>query len=563
MSSSGEPGSMESVDYTGVLRRRWGIIVAGAVIGLVAAVGYVLVAPKTYTATAAVYVSSTGADVGNGASSGKAAAALVNMSTEAQLVTSGSVATLAGHMMHSPLTAYELGKQIAVVNPPNSSVLNITCSASTAAGAATCANDFANAYLKNRSTTAAATLDAQIKILQSRVNTLQAAMDKLDVTIAGLAKNSATRLADLSVVASDRTQVTALNGEITSLTGLAANVQGGHVITVATAPTKPTSPSKKIILPAGLVGGLLIGLIVAFVWDRRDKRLHSAADVERFLGLPVILGLSRKAFGRQVSLAAPRSRTGRAFTELAHTVAAQLGEGSHVVLVAGTTQGPAASVVAANLAAALARTHSEAVLVCADMRDSVAPELFGLSDSRGLAEVVAGLATVGEVVRGPAGLPGLWVIPPGSDTSLAEYHLQHDTARALTSQLRRDARFVVIEAQAGDEGADTFVLAEFADAGLLTVEVERARRDEVSICVKRLARMRVPVLGAAVVPPISDRYTIRPVQPPARSGAAQGRDTLAGSRPHGELAGAPPASSARPARTREGHGNPADRVTGR
>jgi capsular polysaccharide biosynthesis protein len=543
MSSSGQPSLSEAVDYTGVLRRRWPIVVAGAVVGLVLALAYVILAPKTYDATAAVYVSSTGADAGNAASSGKSSGGLVNLATEAQLVTSGTVAGLAGHTMHSPLTAYELAKKVTVVNPPNSQVLDITCSASTASGAATCANAFAAAYLQNRRTSATATLGAQIKVLQGKVTSLQNSMRKLQTAVTALPKNSATRLSDQSVLTGDRAQVNSLNSEITVLTGEAANVQGGHVITVATAPAKPAKPSKTVDLPAGLVIGLLIGLVVAFVWDRRDKRLHTAGDVERQLGLPVMLALSRKAFGRQVSLASPRSRTGRAFTELAHTVAASLGEGSHIVLVAGTTPGPGASVVAANLAAALARTHSEAVLVCADMRDSVAPELFGLPDSRGLAEVVAGLATVGEVVRGPAGLPGLWVIPPGSDTSLAEYQLQYDTARALTSQLRRDARFVVIEAQAGDEGADTFALAEFADGALLTVEIERTRRDEAGVCVKRLQRMRIPVLGAAVLPAISDRYTVRPAQPPPRPA----------------LSGAPGG----PGRASDGQGDAPDRATGR
>src|SRR5205085_6287773 len=180
-----------------------------------------------------------------------------------------------------------------------------------------------------------------------------------------------------------------------------------------------------LALPSGLVPGLLAGLIAAFIWDRRDKRLHTPQDVERLLDLPVLLSLPRGAFSRQVALASPRSRTGRAFTELAHTVAASLGEGSHVLLVAGASPGPGASVVAANLAATLARTHSEAVLVCAALRDSVAPELFGLADGRGLAEVLAGQATVGDVARGPASAPGLWVIPPGADTSLAEYNLQY------------------------------------------------------------------------------------------------------------------------------------------
>jgi uncharacterized protein involved in exopolysaccharide biosynthesis/Mrp family chromosome partitioning ATPase len=566
MSSSQQPGPVAAVDYTGVLRRRWWVVAACAVVGLLGAAAYLVVAPKTYTAAATVFVKTTGADVGDGITGNRTSGALVNLDTEAQLVKSGTVAVLAGRSMHSSLTAYELAKQVTVTVPPNSQVLTIACDAPTGQGAAACANAFAAAYLQNRSATATSVLNAQIKTLAGKVSALEKSMAKLNTAISGLAKNSATRLADLAALAGDRIQAKALNGQITSLTGLAANVNGGRVITPATAPGKPSSPSKSVVLPSGLVAGLVVGLVVAFVWDRRDRRLHTAADVERLLGLPVLLNLSRKAFGRQVSLASPRSPTGRAFTELAYTVAASLGEGSHVVLVAGATPGPGASVVAANLAAALARTHSEAVLVCADTRDSVAPKLFGLGGSRGLAEVVAGVATVGEVVRGPAGLPGLWVIPPGLDTSLTEYQLQYDTARALTSQLRRDARFVVIEAQAGDDAADNLALAECADAAVLTIEVEHVTQEEAADGIRRLQRIRVSLLGAAALPAISDRHAVRPVQGPPR-GAAQARDN---GRSHGEFTGTPPpparARDGHPApppaaRTRDGHNDPADRAT--
>src|SRR5215468_5242744 len=518
MSSSQQPGSLGAVDYTGVLRRRWVVVAGFAVAGLIGAAAYTVVAPKTYTATASVFVKTTGADVGDGITGNRTSGALVNLDTEAQLVKSGTVAAIAGKSMHSSLTPYELAKQVTVTVPPNSQVLTIACDAPTGPGAAACANAFAAAYLQNRSANATSVLNAQIKTLAGKVSALEKSMAKLNTTISGLAKNSATRATDVAVLASDRIQAKALNGQITSLTGLAANVNGGSVYTAATPPGKPSSPSKSLVLPSGLVAGLVVGLVVAFVWDRRDRRLHSAADVGRLLGLPVLLNLSRKAFGRQVSLASPRSQTGRAFTELAYTVAASLGEGSHVVLVAGATPGPGASVVAANLAAALARTHSEAVLVCADTRDSVAPKLLGLTGS------------------------------PGLDTSLTDYQLQYDTARALTSQLRRDARFVVIEAQAGDDAADNLALAECADAAVLTVEVEHATHEQAADGIRRLQRIRVALLGAAVLPPISDRHAVRPVQGPPR-GAAQARDN---GRPHGEYTGTQP-----PARARDGHPAPA------
>jgi hypothetical protein len=157
------------------------------------------------------------------------------------------------------------------------------------------------------------------------------------------------------------------------------------------------------------------------------------------------------------------------------------------------------------------------------------------------------------------------VIPPGTDNSSSEYSLQHDTAKALTSQLRRDARYVIIEAQATEDGADSFALAEFADAALLATETGRTRHDEAAACIRRLHWMRTPLLGATVLPPISSRTSVRPVPPQLRPGPQAGRDSTITSRPHTGLPRTSEATglSGRPARSRERHGDPADRVPGR
>jgi uncharacterized protein involved in exopolysaccharide biosynthesis/Mrp family chromosome partitioning ATPase len=569
MSSIQRPDSFDLADYTGVLRRRWPIVLVGTIVGLLGAFGYVIAAPKTYTATTQVYVSPTGADLSNQLASSRTQGS-VNLDTEAQIIQSGTVAALAGKTMHSSLSTYKLSKEVSVSVPANSQVLDIACSASTAQGAATCANAFAAAYLQNRSSSAASTIAAQIKPLQAKVGQLQKADSGLNGTIASLPSNSSQRLAAQAQLSSNVSQLHNLNGQLGTLYSDASKTNGGHVTTVASAPGSPSSPKKTLILPAGLVAGLVIGLILAFLWDRLDKRIHTARDSERLLGLATLLDLPKGAFGRSVSLAAPRSRTGRAFTELAHTMAASLGEGNHVVLVVGVTPGPSVSVVAANLAAALARTHSEAVLVCAALRDSVAPQMFGLPDGPGLAEVLADQATVSEVVRGPAGAPGLWVIPPGADTSLAEYNLHHDTAKAFLSQLRRDARYIVIEAQSNEDGADAFALAEFADTTVLTVEAQRTSRAEGEACIRRLTLMRTPILGAVVLPPVKPGVNVRPPQPVQQRPASvtgERRTTVETGRGSSAQSGnsLPPVSGAargsQPARTREAY-HPADRVSG-
>jgi capsular polysaccharide biosynthesis protein len=550
------PDSFEVADYAGVLRRRWRIVLALTLVGLVGAFGYVTVAPKIYAATAAVFVSATGASSTAGQATGSRATGggQVNLDTEAQIVTSGTVATIAGKTLKSPLKPYKLSSEITVAVPPNSQVLNITCSTSSGQGAADCANAFANAYLQNRSANATATLNDQLKSLATKVGALDKAISSLSAKISSLPNNSPTKINDQGTVASDRTQLHSLLTLEGSLSGASTQESGGRILTPATAPGKPTSPKKLLILPSGLLVGLLIGLIAAFVRDRRDKRIHSADDVERSLGIPVMLALP--AFGRQISLASPRSRNGQAFTELAIGVGAALGEGNHVVLVAGTTKGIGRSVVAANLAATLARTHSEVVLVCADLNGTAAPELLGVGEEgQGLAELVSGNATVRDVARGPGSLPGLWVITPGADPSLAVYNMQHDRARALISQLRRDARYVIIEAQATEEGADTFALGEFADGAIVTIEVGNTDRNDAADSIRRLRQLRTPLIGAVVTEPSRGRVSV--VSPrqrmPRGGGPAEPEITGAGQGNGAAISGIPPDRRDRPARPRDGY----------
>src|SRR6516164_5201357 len=565
------PDSFEAADYIGVLRRRWWIIVACACIGLVGAFAYVTVAPKSYTATASVNVTPTAADQTNAVAGSRTSGATVNLDTQSQVVTSTAVATLAGQALHSTLTPFKLAAQVNVTVPPNSSILDITCTASTATGAADCANEFAKAYLQNRHSSAVDYVNAQLKTLQTQVSQLNSSIAALGTKIGTLPRNSPTRASDVALRASDKSKLNRLTQEYATTNGQLANTNGGSINNVATPPGKPSSPKKSLIIPSGLVIGLVIGMIIAFLVDRRDRRIHNAAHAERVLDLPVLLNLPSGAFGREVSIASPRSKTGQAFTDLAHGVAAALGEGNHIVFVAGATPGPADSVVAANLAVTLARTHSEVVLVCANMNSTVAPKLLGLGEGEGLAELIAGSATVRDVVQGPAGMPGLWVITPGTDPSLAFYHLQHDTGRALTSQLRRDARYVIIEAQAADDGADTFAMGEFADAAVVTIEVARTTKSEAIDCVRRLRQLRTPVLGAAVLPALGKRIAVRPPRqaPPRPAPSEPARDSEVAGRGGSSDFSTVSGMSAKAqdnkdhaTRTREGRGGRADSIPG-
>ncbi len=167
--------------------------------------------------------------------------------------------------------------------------------------------------------------------------------------------------------------------------------------------------------------------------------------------------------------------------------------------MAGTSAGAAASVVAANLAAALNRTHSAVILVCAG--GSGTTGLLGVPESRRLdlraaAELAAGDLSVDTLALQPAGFPGLRLVVLAEEL----HDLHHTQARALAEQLRDYADYTVVEAPAGSAGPDSLALAEYCGAALLAVEVSATRREDVEESVQRITRLGAPVLGLVAVP---------------------------------------------------------------
>jgi capsular polysaccharide biosynthesis protein len=499
MSALEQPDSFDLFNYSGVFRRRWRIVLAATCLGALAAIAFLVVGPKTYSASASVYVIPTAADQGQGGQvANSRTSGAVNMDSQAQLVQSGTVAAAAARRLHSPLSPWALGQQVSVRVPANSAVLQIGCNASSGTGAAACANAFAAAYLQVRRAAAVSMTAAALHTVQGQIKTLESQSGKLTSQIGALPANSAQRSNARAQLASVTSQLHTLSAQEARLTAQGANSSGGSVISSPGPPRNPSSPKKLLVLASGLVAGLIIGLICAFWWDRRGRRIYASSAIERDLGLPVLLSLYPRQASLRPSLVPTASTAGREFAELARNVAPASGPESHLLIVVGASPGNGAGMVAANLAAMIAKAGSETVLVCPDPR-SVTPRLLGLSEGRGLAEVLAGDATIGDVAQAADGNPRLRVLTCGTAPA-ALYETQHDAALDLVGQLRAQARYVVIEAQAKGRGADSFALAEFADAAIVVIELAKTGQAEAADCVRRLDRLRTTIIGAAMLP---------------------------------------------------------------
>jgi capsular polysaccharide biosynthesis protein len=510
MTAKAEPDYFELSDYTGVLSRHWLTIAMLAMIGLILAGAVYVVSPKTYTSTVLVEVSPLPADanflgghIGGG----------IVMDNEAQIVKSAAVVAKVASDIHSTQPIGALIKDVTVTAPPNTTFLQIACTQRTPALAQQCANALGTEYLKHRRLSAVALLNSEISALLGRVNYLQAKIQQDSVKRSVLPKHTAERAllgVDISVKSAE---LTTLTKDIKLVHPLATSLGSsttiaGTVATPANLPGRASSPHALIWLPSGFVVGLIAGLLLAFYRDRRGRRIHAARDLERLVDLPAVFVLNDAKQIQGGPVAAPWSRAGQSFSELGQYAGAVLGDGPHVVLVVGTAPS-GASLVATNVAAALARSRGETVLLTRGSRGG----------GPGLAEVLVGTATLSDVSRRAADLPRLSVISVVLDGTGTPYDLQYDRLSILFAELRENARFVVIDVASADTDPVAFSLAEFADGAILVAQVEASPAEVIVDCAVRLDRLRTPVLAAAVLPP--GRLASGRVEPP--SGAKRSR----------------------------------------
>jgi Mrp family chromosome partitioning ATPase len=175
-----------------------------------------------------------------------------------------------------------------------------------------------------------------------------------------------------------------------------------------------------------------------------------------------------------------------------------------MVVVAGASRGGASTVVAANLAAAFARTGAETVLVCAHLPESLvdaAPvnRMLGVHAVPGLSDVLAGRVMLAAAIQRAPRHPNLSVVTTGG-TASAGGLLQSQGLRDTLAAVRERAAYVVVEAPSTATSADAQSLASLADAAIVAVELRRTRHAEVGDAAEQLRRVGTPLLGAVVLP---------------------------------------------------------------
>jgi Mrp family chromosome partitioning ATPase/capsular polysaccharide biosynthesis protein len=518
-----EPRSIDLRECWQIVRRRWVLVLVITVIGAIAGAGYAFTAPPSYSATSQVVVTA----VTQGPLNQTTQVNLqVNMSTEQAVAQSPPVIAQAAKIIKVQPAVLEaqVAKRLTVTVPAStlttSNVLQITWKAAGPRAAQAGANAFATAYLSYRHHELAGQIASLQSVLNQQVTALEKEIARLTTELSGTAGSSAHQ--GLAIRLNELTsQASTASNQLASLPTY--NVSGGSVIGAAL-PTSPSGLGHSVILVLGALLGLLIGLVLAFVRDAFDDRLRDPAQLERRLGAPTLAvlapaerapgegrdGAQRPQAPALATAGSPDSRAAEAVRALRATLVSVAARRSlRTILVIAADGNVSSSRIAAELGVALAESGRRVLLVAADMRGSVLPQIFDLPNSAGLSDLLVGGGDPEMLTRQPkqAGgvtLPGviakrIGVLPSGPQMAHALSILDSGAMVGLLQSQREAYEFVVLDSPPATVAADAFAIAGRVDGVVVIARDARTRGRSIEALRHKLDQVGAVLIGGIFI----------------------------------------------------------------
>ncbi|RIV37789.1 YveK family protein [Micromonospora radicis] len=338
----GGVAAARTVTLTDLLRvplHRIRLVAAVSALGLAAALGYVLLVPGAVTASAVVAVRPVVTDAFT--PSGAAADRAVNMNVESGIATGTDVVQrLAEAGGRDPR---DVRDALDVEVPAGGQILRFTYSAGTAESAVDSVNLAAQSYLDVRRAMYERQREEMLRSYDESIEKVaaqQTALQRRVANASGGARDAA--VAELAGVNNQLTQLSSARTEIA-----AVDVNPGWVTQSAERALVRSGGRGPLYVVAGVLGGVLLGIVLAFAWESMDRRTRSVDDGRDATGLP-LLGTVR---GR--GLRGRRTAVDADIRYVAMAIAERVREPARVALL--TTREDQSSLTA-GLAVALAAT---------------------------------------------------------------------------------------------------------------------------------------------------------------------------------------------------------------
>lgn len=291
------------------------------------------------------------------------------------------------------------------------------------------------------------------------------------------------------------------------------NVNNISVVDKAILTKEPVEPRKILNIAIGVIGGLLVGLILAFILQSLDNKIKTHEDVKKYLKIKTLGVIPHNSIDSEVKgkkkkyikpvngvnikmLNDPTSvisesiriiRTNLNFSDI------------KTINVTSTVPSEGKSEVITNLAISFAMLDKKVLVVDCDLRKSKVHRNFGILRNRGVSDVVLskGELDYKDVVQTcHYEKVDLDILTAGSKISNSSELINSKYFAKLISDLKNDYDLVLIDCPPISNMTDGVLVSKLTDGTVYVIESNRTDYQVISDCLEELRNNKVFLLGA-------------------------------------------------------------------
>jgi capsular exopolysaccharide synthesis family protein len=237
----------------------------------------------------------------------------------------------------------------------------------------------------------------------------------------------------------------------------------------------PVKPKKSVILLAALILALIIPVVIIYIRDLFDNKIHTKEDITRVVKAPFLGDIPLVKTKEPFPVLKARSSIAEKFRVISSNLDFVTGnEKTKIISITSTTSGEGKSFFSFNLAMSLATMGKKTLLVDLDIRKSTMKKILDIKVDKGSVIFLSHSETNRDEIIDKSGTyhPCLDIIPvkifPPNPAEL----LASDRLEQLFREVERDYEYIIIDMAPVGLVADAFRINHIATATIFLVRAD-------------------------------------------------------------------------------------------
>ena len=280
-----------------------------------------------------------------------------------------------------------------------------------------------------------------------------------------------------------------------------------RVVDPAIKPSTPVKPRKLVNLIIGILAGGMLGLLLSFILEFLDQSITSSEDLENKLHLPFLGFIPTEKRKERESEYATMLKPGNfLLPENIRNIRTMLGfaladQPNAPFLIVSSLQREGKSNLSANLLVALAQSGKKVLLVDGDLRRSRVHKIFHLSLDKGLSNIWSNDSKKADYaynVQPVADVPNLFVMTSGQRPPNPAELLTTPKLGDFLAWAQKKYDQVVVDCPAILPVADTMLWGRYIPRAIFLVRYGTTNAKLAKIALDKLQKAGIKILGAVI-----------------------------------------------------------------